>query len=123
MEFPHVPEDKKNPRMYQHAEQMWAQADEALSAVLAHIKGLEPKIYSTAGENSDTSVLFDFMKGYIMQAEHEADAIGLGQAARDSTLIMCASAITRLIRYDDRMRADTVLAQLDKEITDNDDDR
>jgi hypothetical protein len=120
MEFPHIPEDKKNPHTYQKAEQLWAQADEALGKVIEHIKGLESKIYSEAGENSDTSVLFDFMKGYIMAAEQQAEVVGLGQLGHDSTLIMAASAITRLIRYDDRMRADTVLAQLDKEITDDD---
>lgn len=115
MTFPHIPEDKQNPHHYQKAEQMWAQADDALNKVLEYIKSLEPKIYGMAPGNSDVSILFDFLKGYIMQAEIQGEQVGLGSVTHDATIIMAASAITRLIRQDDRMRVDNLLAQLEKE--------
>lgn len=115
MTFPHVPEENKSPKIMHECEQLWAQADQALENVLNHIKGIEDKVYHNAAGNTDTSVLFDFMKGYIMAAERDAEAVGAGQIARNATLLLCAASITRLIRHDDRMRADTLFAQLEKE--------
>lgn len=100
------------------AEQMWAQASEQLDKVIEYAESVMPDVYANAGGNTDISVVYDWWKAYIQIAEQ----VG-GRGGHSMTIIMCSAAITRLMRLEDRMRADTVLAQLDKEITDNDDDR
>lgn len=93
------------------AEQMWAQANEWLEKIMGYANSVMPIVYTNAGGNKDISVVFDWWKAYIQLAE-----IQRGQDAHDMTIIMCSAALTRLMRQDDRMRADTVLAQLEKEI-------
>lgn len=128
-----IPEANKSPEAMHQAEQMWARANEAMDNVLARIKNLEPVMYANAGGNTDASVLFDFMKGYVKYSETQAqkmdeeiEAKGLpplnfGQATHDATIVLAACAITRLMRQDDRMQTSTVLAELEREMTDDDD--
>jgi hypothetical protein len=96
-----------DPRTIHHAEQVWADVSAHLDRVIAMITEQEPQIYLVAG-NSDSSVLFDFMKGYIVDAEREN-----GLASHLTTVLMCAAAITRIVRAP---RTNDPLAQLDKEI-------
>lgn len=100
-----------------NAEQMWAQANEHLGKVIEYAESVMPTAYANAGGNQDISVVYDWWKAYIQIAEQMG-----GSAAHDMTILMCSAAITRLMRQDDRMRADTVLAQLEKEIQGHDDD-
>lgn len=118
-----IPEANRTPQAMHHAEQMWAQANTALDRILVHIKGLEPGMYDKVGQSTDASVLFDFMKGYIMTAEWQAEAMGQGRVARDATIVLCACAITRLMRSEDSMQTSTVLAELERDINDDDDHR
>jgi hypothetical protein len=99
-----------------NAEQMWAQADEHLGKVIEYAESVMPIAYANAGGNQDISVVYDWWKSYIQIAEHMS-----GEAAHSMTILMCSAALTRLMRNDDRMRADTVLAQLEKEISNDDD--
>lgn len=112
-----IPGNDKADRVH-NAEQMWATASEQLDQIIAYADSVMPDVFVRAGGNDDISVIYDWWKAYVMQAEMMG-----GRGAHDMTVIVCCAALTRLMRIEDRMRADTVLAQLDKEITDNDDDR
>lgn len=117
MEPQPLPDNNSHPERTHLAEQMWAQADEHLGKVIGYAQSVMPAAYANAGGNQDISVVYDWWKAYIQVAEQ----VG-GQRAHEITILMCSAAITRLMRQDDRMRADTVLAQLEKEITGHDDD-
>lgn len=87
------------------AEQVWAQADEHLGKIIANLQLMEPNIYEQAAGNDDASVLYDYLKGFITRSAKT------DPGALDTSLLMCAAAITRLVRAS---RTDTdILAQLD----------
>jgi hypothetical protein len=88
-----IPEVNRDPARIHGADEMWTQALNHLDKIIAHVKTMEPDIYVMAGENTDASVLFDWLKGYIKVAEN----VG-GRAAHETTLLMCAAAITKLVR-------------------------
>lgn len=95
----------RDPARIHGADEMWTQALNQLDKIIAYIRTLEADIYTEAGENTDASVLYDWLKAYIKKAEDNG-----GQVARDSTMLMAAAAITRLVRAP---RTDDPLAQLD----------
>jgi hypothetical protein len=99
------------------AEQMWADADASLDRVVAHIRDQLPYIYATAGGNTDASVVFDYMKGYIQESERTAP----GNVGHIATMLFCAAAFTRLVR-DDRTDASDLLAKLEKDMETGNDD-
>lgn len=103
-----IPEINRDPRRIHGADEMWAEARDHLDKILDEVTKIMPKIYVQAGGNTDASVTFDFMKGYIMKSEQTG-----GMMAHRVTVLMCAAAITRLVRAP---RANDPLAQLDKEI-------
>jgi hypothetical protein len=107
-----VPEENRDPRRIHGAEQMWAQASIHLDRVLAMVHEQEPAIIENAAGNTDPSVIYDWLKLFIMVAERH------GQEAHNTTILMCAAAITRLARAP---RVDDPLAQLDWKETGNDD--
>jgi hypothetical protein len=83
-------------------------------------------VYANAGGNADISVVYDWWKAYIQLAEEQgqnvANLIGAqGNGAHDMTILMCAAAITRLMHAEAGMATSTVLAQLEKEIGNDDD--
>lgn len=98
----------RDPGRIQAADQMWAEATAHLDKVVNHIRELEPAIIRATGENTDSSVIFDWLKAYIYRAETNG-----GDVAHQVTMAMCAAAITKLVRAP---RTDDPLAQLDKEI-------
>ena len=102
-------EYNRHPSTVHASEQMWARAQEGFDQIVAYIKSEEAGIYEFAG-NTDASVLFDYMKNYIIQAEVEH-----GSGAHLATILWCAVAITRLVRAP-RTEQDDPLAQLEKEI-------
>jgi hypothetical protein len=102
----------EDPRRIHIAEQMWATMSQRLDQIIEYVRSEEPQIYEVGG-NTDASVLFDWMKYYIVTNER-----AFGEQAEVMTLLMCAAAITRLVRAP---LTDDVLAQLDKEIEGNDD--
>jgi hypothetical protein len=112
---PSIPEINRDPARIHGAEQMWAQAQQHLDKIIANVRQDEPRIIAQTGGNTDDSALYDFLKGYIMQAERIS-----GQKAHDVTILMCAAAIVRLVRAP---RTDDILAQLDWETGDNNDDQ
>lgn len=121
MNMPEPVPDNNRPEVVHHAEQMWGRADEQLQKILDHTEGMLPVIYENAGGNTDISALYDYWKAYIQVAENTgatiSAALGMDEnPAHTMTILVCAAALTRLMRADDRMRADTVLAQLEKEI-------
>lgn len=101
-----------DPKRIHAADEMYTQARNHLDRIMAHVRTMEPNIYGTAG-NRDSSVLYDWLKGYILVAEK-----GGGENAHKMTVLMCAAALTRLVRDE---RTDATLAELDKEIEDHDD--
>jgi DNA topoisomerase VI subunit A len=105
-------EANRDPRRIHAADKMYAQARNHLDKIIEHVKELEPDIYTVSG-NTDSSVLYDWLKGYIKVAEDKASELSeaQGKAARDMTLLMCAAAITRLV-WASRTDNDP-LAQLD----------
>ena len=103
-----------DPQRIHNTEQWWAQATEHLDKILAYVKTQEPAIYAKAAGNTDVSVLFDWFKAYIQTAENQG-----GLAAHQATIVLCACAITRLMRDDERMAASTVLAQLERDMNDD----
>jgi hypothetical protein len=105
-----------DPRRIQDTEQMWAQATEHVDSILAFVRRQEPLIYAKVGGNTDISVLFDWFKAYIQVAENQG-----GQEQHNATIVICAAALTRLMRQDDLTDARTVLAQLERDMTDDDD--
>lgn len=103
-----IPQDGYNHPSHIHgAEQMWAQGSAYLDQVIKHVREHEPAIYGNVG-NTDSSVLYDWLKAFIITAEQDGNP-----TAHDVTILMCAAAITRLVRAP---RTDDPLAQLDKEI-------
>lgn len=100
-----IPETNRDPSRIHGADEMWTAALNHLDKIIAHVKTMEDDIYTVAGGNHDASVLYDWLKGYIMVAETKG-----GQQARNMTLLMAAAAITRLVRAP---RTDDPLAQLD----------
>ena len=98
-----------DPAMIHLADQMWAEGSNHLDRILAYVKSQEAAVYRSAG-NDDASVLFDFMKGFIMKAEEDHP-----EEWRASTIFVAAAAITRLVRAP-RTVSNPILAQLDKEI-------
>lgn len=101
-----------DPRRIHAADEMWTYFSNRLDEIIAYVKSQEPQIYEVGG-NTDASVLFDWMKLYIMGAEQQ-----FGPQAELMTRFMAAAAITRLVRAP---LTKDVLAQLDKELEDNDD--
>ena len=95
------------------ADQFWAAGQSALNDFIDWVRAREDHIAEAAGGNTDASVVFDWLKGYIQTAE----AMG-GKQAHDMTVGMCAVAITKLVRAP---RTNDILAQLDKEINHDDD--
>lgn len=102
--------NNRDPAVVSMADRIWLDASEHLDKIVAYVKTLEPDIYAMAG-NTDTSVLYDWLKGYIQVAE-----VNGGKQARDVTLLMAAAAITRLVREDERIAASNLLGELEKEI-------
>lgn len=100
-----------DPRRIRAADEIYAQARNHLDKIIEHVHEMESDIYTVSG-NRDSSVLYDWLKGYIQIAERNG-----GQKAHDITLLMCAAAITRLVRDE---RTDATLAELDKELDDDD---
>lgn len=110
------PEDfsavNSDPRRIRAADEMYAQARNHLDKILDTLTtDALPEVYTATGGNDDASVTFDFLKTYIIKAERE-----YGESAHQVTILMCAAAMTRLVR------ASTIdpLAQLDKEISHDD---
>jgi hypothetical protein len=94
-----------DPKRIHAADEIYTTARNHLDKIIAHVKEMEPDIYTVAG-NADASVLYDWLKGYIAVAERNG-----GKPAHEVTLLMCAAAITRLVRAS---RTDNdPLAQLD----------
>lgn len=110
----HFAEVNRDPMRVHKSEQSWAGASESLDKVVAYVRSQEPELYRIAGGNTDASVLFDYMKGYIVESERQAP----GSMGHMATVLFCAAAITRLVRAP---LTNDALAQLDKEIEDNDD--
>lgn len=110
----HFASINSDPRRISAADQMWADASRCLDNVIEYVRSQEPELYAIAAENSDDSVLFDYMKGYIMESERRAPGDG-----HKATILFCAAAITRLVRGP---RTNDVLAQLDKELEQDNDD-
>lgn len=102
-----------DPRRIHAADEMWTAATDHLDKIIEHVRTMEPNIYRMAQENHDISVLFDWMKMYIISVEEQ-----YGEQAHRMTMLMCAAAVTRLVRAP---RTDDVLAQLDKELNQDDD--
>lgn len=103
MDFPEI---NRDPARIHGAEQVWAQANTHLQKIMDHVATLEDDIYTAAGGNHDPSVLYDWLKAYIQTAERNG-----GKPARDVTMLMCAAAITRLVRAP--RTTNDPLAQLD----------
>lgn len=101
----------RDPRRIHAADEMYTAARNHLDKIMAHVKEMEPDIYLVGG-NDDSSVLYDWLRTYIRVAEDMG-----GENARKVTLIMCAAAITRLVRDE---RTDAALAELDKELGNDD---
>jgi hypothetical protein len=108
MDDDEIREANRDPKRVHGADQLWAEASIHLDKIIAYVRTQESDIYTEAGGNHDPSVLYDWMKGYIMAAE-----VSGGRAARHMTLLMAAASITRLTRAP---RVDDPLAQLDKEL-------
>ena len=107
--FGGIPND--DPRRVHAAEQAWATTQSQLENVINMFRNAEGDIYQHA-QNTDDSVLFDYIKGYIITAENEQ-----GHAGHIMTVIMCAAALTKLVRAP--RTTDDPLAQLDWNIGDN----
>lgn len=109
-----VEEKNREPHRIHNEDQFNALANEHLDKVVAMITEELPEIYRRAGGNTDSSVVFSYLRSYIIAAEKD-----FGAAAHLTTVLMCAAAITRLVRAP---RTDTdPLAQLEKELRKNDD--
>lgn len=107
----------REPHRIHNEEQFWAEAGLHLDHVMEMLTAELPEVYRIAG-NTDDSVIFSWLRHYIVAAEKE-----FGPLAHLTTVLMCAAAITRLARADERAKANAVLAQLDKDMeTENDDD-
>jgi hypothetical protein len=106
-------EVNRDPARIHGADEMWTSALNRLDKIVAYIRTMEPDIYTAAGENHDSSVLYDWLKGYIMIAETRG-----GRVARQTTTLMCAAALTKLVRAP---RTDDPLAQLDWKEPEDDD--
>lgn len=96
---------------------MWAEAKAHLDKTIKALRELEPRIYESL-ENSDASVLFDYFKGFLVNQLTIGQAIG-SPVAYQTTILMCAAAITELVRAP--RTTNDPLAQLDEEFTQNDD--
>lgn len=104
-----------DPARIHGADEMYAQARNHLDKIIAYVRQQESNIYAMAG-NTDTSVLYDWFRAYIKQAENHGGQ-AMQKHARDTTLLMCAAALTRLVRD---TRTDATLAQLDWKEPDDD---
>lgn len=104
----------RDPRRIHGADEKWTAALNHLGTVMEYIEGIEPMIYS-AGGNTDASVLFDFMAGYIQKAEQAG-----GLQAQIMTRFMCAAAITKLVRASRTTSTDDTLAQLERDMHNDD---
>lgn len=111
----HFAEVNRNPSAIHGAEQMWAEASKSLDNALNHIRGRLPEVYETAGGNTDPSVIFDFMKSYIIESEMTAP----GNIGHKATVLFCAAAFTRLVGAPP---TNDVLAQLEKDMETGNDD-
>lgn len=98
----------QRPQIIHQTEQVYSRVRNHLDMILAHVRDSEPQLYRIAATD-DPSALFDFVKGYILASEREH-----GQEAHNVTILMCAAAITRLVRAS-RTDEDT-LTQLRKDI-------
>lgn len=103
------PPENRDPRRIHGAEQMWAAASRHLDKVIALVHAEESAIIANAAGNSDASVIYDWLKLFIMVAEKDDEPNG-DQQAHNTTILMCAAAITRLVRAP---RINDPLAQLD----------
>lgn len=109
-----TPEVNRDPAKIHAADEVWTQALNHLDKIIAHVATLEDDIYTAAGGNHDPSVLYDWLKAYIMTAERHG-----GRVAHGITTLMCAAAITRLVCASHTTK--DPLAQLDWKVEDNDD--
>src|SRR3954469_12779919 len=113
----HFAEVNSSAATVHNAEQMWADASVSLDRVVAHIRSQLPNIYRAAGGNTDASVVFDYMKGYIQESERTAP----DERGHIATMLFCAAAFTILVR-DDRANASDLLAKLEKDMETGNDD-
>lgn len=103
--FAHI---NSNPAVIHGAEQLWADASKCLDNFLAYLREQLPDLHEIVGGNTDPSIVFDFMKSYIVESELSSPGTG-----HKATILFCAAAITRLVSAP---LTDDVLAQLDKEM-------
>lgn len=87
------------------ADQQWQHAQKHLDQQIEYVTGIQDKLAEFVGGNTDASVIYDYMKDYIIRAE-----ITFGAVGHLSTVCMAAAAITRLVRAP---RTENPLAQLD----------
>jgi hypothetical protein len=106
--------DNMDPRRIHHEDQLWAEANGHLDKVLDMVRDELPDIFETAG-NTDESVIFSWLRYYIITAERQWGKIG-----HLTTILMCGAAITRLVRESERAKASGVLAQLERDMKDDD---
>lgn len=97
-----------NPARIKAADEMYAEARNHLDKIIAYSRSVESIVYAKAG-NADPSVIYDWFKAYIVMAHRDG-----GEQAQNTTMLMCAAALTRLVceTHTDA----TLLAELDKEI-------
>lgn len=108
--MPTPQDDYNHPAHIHGAEQMWAQASAYLDVIIKQVRMREPMIYG-AVENTDSSVLYEWLKCFILGAEAGG---GDNPTPHEVTILMCAAAITKLVRAP--RTTDDTLAQLDKEL-------
>lgn len=94
----------REPHRIHNEDQFWAEAGTHLDKVMQMIGEKLPEIYDEGG-NTDPSVLFSWLRHYIVQAERD-----YGMVAHLTTVLMCAAAITRLV---EAPSTNDVLAHLD----------
>lgn len=109
-----IEERNRDPHRIHNEEQFYATAGNHLDKVLAMLTEQLPEIQRKAGDNTDPSVVFSWLRNYIVEAEKD-----FGPLAHLTTILVCAAATTRLVCAP---HTDTdPLAQLDKEFNGNDD--
>lgn len=109
-----IEERNRDPHRIHNEEQFYATAGDHLDTMLAKLTEQLPEIHRKAGDNSDPSVVFSWLRSYIVEAEKE-----FGPGAHLTTILMCAAALTRLVCAP---HTDTdPLAQLERELNQNDD--
>lgn len=99
----------KDPAIISMADQAWSIGQMYLDRFLDAVRALEPELYKEV-ENSDASVLYDYLKQYIKTCE---DTDNSPYGGHTMTRVMCAAAITRLARAP---RADDPLAHYEREM-------